>query len=134
MAPELRRLQDAVSPVADPPILDELRQHVPTGPDTAADLESGVRQWAEEVAGIADLDPALLEPREAGADDLAWLAYLPTLVQMKLLTQTLAVLNTVLLAAATLGAAAVPLALVLAAEVLIKLAEALMTYVSDDNP
>jgi len=126
-------LNDEVRPVTGASILEELRSATPSGADAAKNLEAEVRHWTDELANAAGLNPAFVEPRNEGDGEFAWVAYLPTLVQMKLFEQSVSVLNMIMLAAATLGTAAVPLPLVLAAEVLFRLIDALLTYLGRDD-
>lgn len=133
MRAALGRLQDEVRPVTEASILDEVRAASRPGANAAKDLETEVAHWYAELAEVASLDPAFLEPRDVGDGEFGWVASLPTLVQMKLLTQSLSVLNMILLAAATMGVAAVPLAFLLAAEVLIRLIDALLTYLGGER-
>ena len=129
----LGRLRQDIGPVAETRVLDGLRSAEPGGVEAARGLAEAARLWQEQFAEVEGLDAALLEPREGGEGEFDWVAYLPKLVRMKLLVQSLSVLNMVMLAAATMGAAAVPLGVVLAAEVLIRLIDALITYAGRES-
>lgn len=128
------RLQEEVRPLRDPVLLDELDAAArDSALPPAASLDREINNWDEELLEVTALDPALLGARDGDGGDFSWVGALPTLVQMRLLVQSLSMLNMIMLAAATLGVAAVPLPLILAAEVLIRFSDILWTHIREKD-
>ena len=121
---QLAVLRQAARGVDDAALLAALGSSDAPDASVASDrLQSEVQAWEQTLDQLEALDPEFLEP--ADLDEGTWVDALPTLTQLRLLSQVVALLNAILLAAAVMGVSALPLPVLAAAEALIRLSDLL---------